>query len=46
MRREQDDKKFKGSVFCEFASMEGLKSFLAADPKPNWEGNELLTMSK
>lgn len=46
MRREQGDKKFKGSVFCEFASMEGLKSFLEADSKPTWEGKELLVMSK
>lgn len=46
MRREQDGQKFKGSVFCEFASMEGVKSFLEADPKPTWEGKELLIMSK
>jgi lupus La protein len=46
MRREQDDKKFKGSVFCEYASMEGVNSFLEADPKPTWEGKELLIMSK
>ncbi|KAA8912382.1 hypothetical protein TRICI_003499 [Trichomonascus ciferrii] len=44
--RRTEDKKFKNSVFVEFASVEDAKKFLEADPKPTYNGNELLTMSK
>ncbi|GJJ12621.1 hypothetical protein Clacol_006864 [Clathrus columnatus] len=46
MRRVDHTKKFKGSVFCEFSSVDSVKKFLEADPKPQWKGTELLTMSK
>jgi len=38
--------KFQGSVFVEFEDMKAVETFLNADPKPSWEGTELLTMSK
>jgi lupus La protein len=44
--RRTEDKKFKNSVFVEFASVEDAKKFLEADPKPTYNDNELLTMSK
>lgn len=44
--RRSDDKKFKGSVFVEFANIEDAQKFLAKDPKPEYQGNTLLTMSK
>ncbi|VVT44026.1 uncharacterized protein SAPINGB_P000265 [Magnusiomyces paraingens] len=44
--RRADDKKFKGSVFVEFANLEDAQRFLAQDPKPSYNGNDLLTMSK
>lgn len=44
--RRTDDKKFKNSVFVEFSSVEDAKKFLEADPKPTYNGTELLTMSK
>ncbi|GLB44463.1 putative protein with domain in the RNA-binding Lupus La protein; unknown function [Lyophyllum shimeji] len=45
MRRDEN-KKFKGSVFAEFAEFETVDKFLKADPKPSWDGNELLIMTK
>lgn len=36
----------QGSVFVEFADSTSVDAFLKADPKPTWEGKELLTMSK
>ena len=36
----------QGSVFCEFANFDDVAKFLEADPKPQWQGTELLTMSK
>ncbi|CAN6618030.1 la protein homolog [Trichomonascus vanleenenianus] len=44
--RRTEDKKFKNSVFVEFAELEDANSFLAADPKPKYGETELLTMSK
>lgn len=44
--RRADDKTFKGSVFVEFDSPETAEKFLNADPKPKWDGKELLIMSK
>lgn len=44
--RRTDDKKFKESVFVEFATLEEAQKFLALDPKPEYNGNQLLTMSK
>lgn len=40
------DGTFKGSVFVEFDSEETQKAFLALDPKPKWQGNELQIKSK
>ncbi|MCJ1245780.1 hypothetical protein MMC30_002984 [Trapelia coarctata] len=37
---------FKGSVFVEFDSEETAKAFLALDPKPKWEGKNLVIKSK
>ncbi|KAL0060899.1 hypothetical protein AAF712_012292 [Marasmius tenuissimus] len=45
MRRDED-KKFKNSVFVEFTEPSGVQAFLSADPKPTFDGKELLTMSK
>ncbi|KAF9450511.1 hypothetical protein P691DRAFT_758105 [Macrolepiota fuliginosa MF-IS2] len=45
MRRDEE-KKFKGSVFVEFADFSTVEAFLKADPKPTWEEKELLIMSK
>lgn len=45
MRRDEN-KKFKTSVFAEFADFETVDKFLKADPKPTFEGKELLIMSK
>ncbi|KAF5353435.1 hypothetical protein D9756_008032 [Leucocoprinus leucothites] len=45
MRRDEE-KKFKGSVFVEFADFSSVENFLKADPKPTWDGKELLIMSK
>lgn len=33
-------------MFCEYASFGSVRKFLETDPKPQWQGNELLTMSK
>ncbi|KAF8522761.1 hypothetical protein BU17DRAFT_64220 [Hysterangium stoloniferum] len=46
MRRMDQTKKFKGSAFCEYADMDSVTRFLEADPKPQWDGEDLLTMSK
>ncbi|KZT11199.1 uncharacterized protein LAESUDRAFT_720395 [Laetiporus sulphureus 93-53] len=37
---------FKGSVFVEFADIRSVEIFLNADPKPSWNGHELLIMTK
>ncbi|KZT11201.1 uncharacterized protein LAESUDRAFT_720397 [Laetiporus sulphureus 93-53] len=37
---------FKGSVFVEFADIRSVETFLNADPKPSWNGHELLIMTK
>lgn len=44
--RRTDDKKFKESVFVEFSTLEDAQKFLAQDPKPEYNGNPLVTMSK
>lgn len=44
--RRHYDGTFKGSVFVEFNSEETQKAFLALDPKPKWQGEELLVKSK
>ena len=36
----------QGSVFAEFADFKSVSAFLNADPKPTWNGEELLIMSK
>ena len=36
----------QGSVFVEFADFKSVDAFLNADPKPAWDGKELLIMSK
>ncbi|KAF9235425.1 hypothetical protein BU15DRAFT_89588 [Melanogaster broomeanus] len=46
MRRVDGKKEFKGSVFVEFADMASVEAFLNADPKPTWNDEELLIMSK
>lgn len=46
MRRIDKSKEFKGSVFVEFTDFETVDKFLNADPKPTWEGKELLIMTK
>ncbi|KAL0571289.1 hypothetical protein V5O48_010680 [Marasmius crinis-equi] len=45
MRRDED-KKFKNSVFVEFTEPSGVQAFLNADPKPTFDGKELLVMTK
>lgn len=46
--RRTDDRKFKSSVFVEFAKLDDAQKFLSLDPKPKFteETGELLTMSK
>ena len=44
--RRAADKTFKGSVFVEFESEEKQKAFLDLDPKPKWNGQDLLIKSK
>ncbi|OSX58455.1 hypothetical protein POSPLADRAFT_1049289 [Postia placenta MAD-698-R-SB12] len=46
MRRIDTTKEFKGSVFAEFADFKAVEKFLNADPKPSWNGEELLVMTK
>lgn len=36
----------QGSVFVEFADFATVDAFLKADPKPSWNGEELLIMTK
>ncbi len=36
----------QGSVFAEFVEYKSVEAFLNAEPKPAWEGSELLIMSK
>jgi lupus La protein len=45
-RREQDDGSWKGSVFVEFDSEDSQKQFLALDPKPKFNDNEITVMGK
>jgi lupus La protein len=45
LRRTEEDV-FKGSVFVEFDDEEQATAFLALDPKPQFEGNDLKIMSK
>lgn len=44
--RRGEDKSFKNSVFAEFVDFPSVDAFLKADPKPTFEGKELLIMSK
>ena len=44
--RRHYDGTFKGSVFVEFNSETTQQAFLALDPKPKWQGEELLIKSK
>ncbi|KAE9389442.1 hypothetical protein BT96DRAFT_866347 [Gymnopus androsaceus JB14] len=44
--RRNDDKSFKGSVFVEFTEPSGVEAFLKADPKPSWNGADLVIMTK
>ena len=46
MDEEQLNEPKQGSVFVEFDDMSAVEKFLNADPKPTWEGKELLIMSK
>jgi lupus La protein len=45
MRRDQE-KKFKTSIFVEFADFSTVEKVLKSDPQPTWNGEELLIMSK
>jgi len=45
-RREQEDGSWKGSVFVEFDNEESAKQFLALEPKPKYNDNELHIQSK
>ncbi|KAJ3864375.1 hypothetical protein EV359DRAFT_41175 [Lentinula novae-zelandiae] len=44
--RRSEDKSFKGSVFVEFTEPAGAEALLKAEPKPKWDGEDLLIMSK
>ncbi|KAK9235738.1 hypothetical protein V1525DRAFT_408994 [Lipomyces kononenkoae] len=44
--RRDGDKKFKGSVFVEFATVDEAEKFIAYEPKPMWNDTELEIMSK
>lgn len=46
LRRTSPEKVFKGSVFVEFKTEEKAKEFLALDPKPKFNDQELLIKSK
>lgn len=47
LRRDDESKAFKGSVYVEFSTEELAKTFLALDPKPKFKGeHELEIMSK
>jgi len=45
LRRTAEDL-FKGSVFVEFSTVEEADAFVNLDPKPTWQGNDLLIMKK
>ncbi|KAH7371152.1 hypothetical protein BKA66DRAFT_561596 [Pyrenochaeta sp. MPI-SDFR-AT-0127] len=45
-KRREDDQSWKGSVFVEFDTEDSQKQFLALDPKPKFNDNELTTMGK
>jgi lupus La protein len=45
-RRHEEDGSWKGSVFVEFDSEESQKQFLALDPAPKFNDNELTIMGK
>ncbi|KAF1850542.1 uncharacterized protein K460DRAFT_327528 [Cucurbitaria berberidis CBS 394.84] len=45
-KRREADNTWKGSVFVEFDTEESQKQFLALDPKPKFNDNELTTMGK
>lgn len=45
-KRRDDDRNFKGSVFVDFDSVETQKQFLDLDPKPKWNGKDLVIMGK
>ena len=45
-KRREEDNTWKGSVFVEFDSEESAKQFLALEPKPKYNDNELTIMSK
>jgi hypothetical protein len=38
--------RMQGSVFVEFADFSSVDAFLNADPKPSWNGEDLLIMTK
>ncbi|EIN05110.1 hypothetical protein PUNSTDRAFT_55034 [Punctularia strigosozonata HHB-11173 SS5] len=44
--RRSNEKEFKGSVFVEFSDFDSVSRFLNADPKPSWNGEPLLIMTK
>ncbi|KAK9320825.1 hypothetical protein V1517DRAFT_328240 [Lipomyces orientalis] len=44
--RRDADKKFKGSVFVEFATVDEAEKFIELAPKPKWNDHELEIMSK
>jgi lupus La protein len=46
LRRSAPERVFKGSVFVEFEDEEAAEKFLNLEPKPLWEGKELLIKSK
>ncbi|KAL5377185.1 hypothetical protein DPSP01_009997 [Paraphaeosphaeria sporulosa] len=45
-KRREEDGTWKGSVFVEFDTEESANQFLALDPKPKYNDNELTIMSK
>lgn len=45
-KRRDEENSWKGSVFVEFDTEESQKQFLALDPKPKFNDNELITMGK
>jgi lupus La protein len=45
-RRRDEDDNWKGSVFVEFDTEDSQQQFLALDPKPKFNGNELTIMGK
>ncbi|KAI9762053.1 MAG: hypothetical protein M4579_000689 [Chaenotheca gracillima] len=44
--RRRFNKWFKGSVYVEFVDEATQQAFLALDPKPKWQGNDLVIKSK